>query len=381
MDFQQQTLRLCENIRTMTGVYCTLMDSKQQCKPLFPCQSETARCLQLHSAGCTHAIRWNETYMYRCAQDCSFLVFPLRRLNSTNYSLLAGPFVAGGNKTAAQSRRGVPVLTEEKIRALSEIIQAVCGYLSTESRLSVVESEFQHETLHSLYDIMRQDSEDRMHYPIDEERRLRQLIQTGDKNNAQQLLNQLLLDLYMNSGNDLLTLKNRVRELITLMSRAAMDGGADVDEIMAMTDRSIVQIDHITDFDALDILLGSILHRFCDRVFDFSDVKHQTIIRQASSYIQEHLCEKLTLEQVAGQVHLSKSYFCRILKEELGCTFTEYTNRLRIERSKTYLRHQTLSLSEIAYKTGFDDQSYFTRIFKRYVGMPPGKYRANAASA
>lgn len=123
------------------------------------------------------------------------------------------------------------------------------------------------------------------------------------------------------------------------------------------------------------------LHHFFDLVFDFHDVKHQTIIRQISAYIQEHLSEKLTLEQVAGEVHLSKSYLCRILKEELGCTFTEYTNRLRIERSKTYLHRSSMPLSEIACAVGFDDQSYFTRIFKRVVGMPPGKYRANNLSA
>ena len=80
-------------------------------------------------------------------------------------------------------------------------------------------------------------------------------------------------------------------------------------------------------------------------------------------------------------MHLSKSYLCRILKEELGCTFTEYTNRLRIERSKMYLHRSDMSLSEIACAVGFDDQSYFTRIFKRQVGIPPGKYRANNASA
>ena len=74
---------------------------------------------------------------------------------------------------------------------------------------------------------------------------------------------------------------------------------------------------------------------------------------------------------------MSKSYFCRIIKEELGCTFTEYVNRLRIERSKVLLRSSGISIAEVACAVGFDDQSYFTRIFKKQTGVAPGKYREN----
>jgi len=64
-----------------------------------------------------------------------------------------------------------------------------------------------------------------------------------------------------------------------------------------------------------------------------------------------------------------------MIKEETGSTFTEYLNQLRIERSKAYLYRRDLSISEVACLTGFEDQSYFTRIFKQYVGVPPGQYR------
>ena len=72
---------------------------------------------------------------------------------------------------------------------------------------------------------------------------------------------------------------------------------------------------------------------------------------------------------------MSKSYFCRILKDELGYTFTEYVNHLRVERAKLYLRDSTMSIADIAYAVGFDDQSYFTRIFKKLTNVSPGQYR------
>ena len=130
------------------------------------------------------------------------------------------------------------------------------------------------------------------------------------------------------------------------------------------------EVDGFRDMESLNVWLSAILHKFMSYVFDFSEIKHQNVIRKTTFFIKEHLSEKLTLEQAAEQVYLSKSYFCRILKEELGCTFTEYVNRLRIERSKEYLRDTTMSIAEIAGAIGLDDQSYFTRIFKKMVGVP-----------
>ncbi|WP_394273309.1 helix-turn-helix transcriptional regulator [Butyricicoccus sp.] len=388
MEFQQQALQVCENISTLTGVYCTLLDmqAKHFCKSPFreSCTMENGICSadMAHSAGCAEASRWNGRYMYRCPCGYMFLAVSLRQLHQAEYGLIAGPFVLSdsGTPDVGQAENGqIPCLTMERARALGEIAQALCGYLAGGKQMSVSDSDVQKETLHTMYSMMQ--CEERISYPIEDERRLQQLIRSGEKKEAQQLLNDLLLELYLAGGNDLLMLKLRIRDLITLMSRAATDSGADVTEVLALCDRSVIEMERMRDFDSLDAWLGAMLHRFFDLVFDFNDAKHQNIIRQVSSYIQEHLSEKLTLEQVAGEVHLSKSYLCRILKEELGCTFTEYANRLRIERSKTYLHRSAMPLSEIACAVGFDDQSYFTRIFKRVVGMPPGKYRANNLSA
>lgn len=79
---------------------------------------------------------------------------------------------------------------------------------------------------------------------------------------------------------------------------------------------------------------------------------------------------------MAGRVYLSPAYFSRLFKEETGESFTVYLNRVRIERSKELLLHQNLRLADIAQLVGFEDQSYFTKVFKKIVGMPPLRYRA-----
>lgn len=389
MKFQEQALHYCDIISALTGVRCTLMDvtAKRFCREPFECfctlqDRQICQAVQVHQSGCEEAMRWSGYYLYHCPCGCSFIATSLRqpRLQS-EYSMVTGPFILEKSKIRLETEeyKAIPVLTEERAHAMKETVYAVCGYLAGGQMMSAVDCSIQAEMLQTMY--LAAQSERRINYPLEDERQLQHLIRSGNKRQAQQLLNELLLELYSAVGTDFLLLKLRIRELITLMSRAAADGGADVNAIFSLCDTSVMEIERLRDFDALDAWLGVMLHKFFDMVFDFNDAKHQNTIQQVSSYIQEHLAEKLTLEQVARQVHLSKSYLCRILKDELGCTFTEYTNRLRIERSKMYLHRSNMPLSEIACAVGFDDQSYFTRIFKRQVGVPPGKYRANNASA
>lgn len=368
MEFQEQALHFCKNITALTGISCILIDiaAEKLCCEASPCSCEMGcHTLDLHLSACREARRWSGHYQYHCPNGQMFLAVSLRlsRIHG-EYGMVCGPLP--------------PDLSGQQVHALQEIIYAVCGYLAGGKIMSAVDSSIQAEILQTMS--LTAHKQNRIRYPLEDERQLQYFIRSSNKRKAQQLLNTLLLELYSTVGTDLLLLKLRIRELITLMSRAAIDGGADINSIQALCDTSILEMERIQDFDVLDAWLGVMLHQFFDMVFDFNDAKHQSTIQQVSAYIQDHLEEKLTLEKVSNQVHLSKSYLCRILKEELGCTFTEYVNRLRVERSKLYLHRSNMSLSEIAHLVGFDDQSYFTRIFKRQVGIPPGKYRTNNAN-
>lgn len=364
MKGKEQIEQMCNNMTTMSGVACAVIDEHNQV--LFHSTDNSA-------SVCMEGSRRIGRHLYQCENGEQFLV--LRLQAEENNRLLVGPFVLE-NET---ENSNLPVLNREQVRALDGIAQAVCGYLSERTLMTVQESNFQDEMLESMAQNM--DNVYHLNYPLEQERKLQQLIRAGDKKEARQLLNALLVELYAAVGTDLNMLKMRIRELITLMSRAAIDSGANVNAVFALCDSSTIELEKLQDFEQLDTWLAGLLHQFFDRVFEFNDTKHQAVLCQLFSYIQEHLSEKLTLNQVAGQVYLSKSYLCRILREELDTTFTEYTNRLRIERSKLYLQRSGMTLTEIACAVGFEDQSYFTRIFKRQVGIPPGKYRANNLTA
>ena len=379
-DWQRQLRHICDNITVLMGIPCIAAWEYQKNTAVLSClcvkdESHHREQQKLHQQALEQAAQQQETAVYRCSCGCCFAAaLPKRAENAWISSMIAGPFL-----TEPREDVQLPVLTKRQADALAETMRTLCQELENNGTMSARDSEIQEEMLQEMYLTVR--NENKTFYSLKEERRLQQLIRTGSKQEAQQQLNHLLLDLYSVVGTDLVLLKQRIRELITLMSRAAADGGADAAAIFALCDRSARELEHLADFDTVDAWLGAMLHTFFDMLFDFPDAPHQSMIQQASAYIKEHLAEKVSLEQVAKEVHLSKSYLCRILKEELGCTFTEYTNRLRIEKSKLYLHCEDMSLSEIACAVGFDDQSYFTRVFRRQVGVPPGKYRAGKSSA
>ncbi|MDO5010188.1 MAG: AraC family transcriptional regulator, partial [Intestinibacter bartlettii] len=95
------------------------------------------------------------------------------------------------------------------------------------------------------------------------------------------------------------------------------------------------------------------------------------------SYINEHYNENINLETVANIVHLNPSYFSSIFKKEVGVSFSNYLNKIRIEQSKLLLKNTDSSIVEIALEVGFEDQSYFSKVFKNLTKMTPKQYRQN----
>lgn len=99
------------------------------------------------------------------------------------------------------------------------------------------------------------------------------------------------------------------------------------------------------------------------------------IQRELLAYIQEHFTEKLSLEDLAEQFHLSEKYISRYFKEHFQLTFVNYTNYLRLTYAKSLLETTELPVTEVALQSGFPNVSYFIRIFKEKYGSSPQKYR------
>lgn len=98
-----------------------------------------------------------------------------------------------------------------------------------------------------------------------------------------------------------------------------------------------------------------------------------TIVKR---YIEEHLQEKIYIEDLANLIHINEQYFMRIFKKETGKSVTEYITDRRIAVASTLLRDTDKSINFIADCVGCENYSYFTKLFKKYTGFTPREYRA-----
>lgn len=95
----------------------------------------------------------------------------------------------------------------------------------------------------------------------------------------------------------------------------------------------------------------------------------------AVAYVENHLHEMVSMNDMARLCHLSPSYFSRLFRRELGENFTSYVNRRKVQRAKERLRNSNDSVVQIAQELGFLDSSYFISVFKKFEGTTPLVYR------
>jgi len=98
-------------------------------------------------------------------------------------------------------------------------------------------------------------------------------------------------------------------------------------------------------------------------------------VASAKEFVQSHVEETISLEQVVDHVHVSRFYFCKLFKKSTGLTLTEYIARVRVEKAKALLSDPSRRISEIVFASGFGSIPRFNSVFKRHVGMPPSEYR------
>jgi YesN/AraC family two-component response regulator len=99
-------------------------------------------------------------------------------------------------------------------------------------------------------------------------------------------------------------------------------------------------------------------------------------VKRAVAHIQRHYSSDLSLQQIAAAVGVSRNYLTQIFQHELGLSPWEYLSRYRIMQAKLLLQSAPTSIAGVAVRVGFEDASYFSRVFRKYVGCTPQTYRS-----
>ncbi|HOA54118.1 MAG TPA: response regulator transcription factor [Clostridiales bacterium] len=134
-------------------------------------------------------------------------------------------------------------------------------------------------------------------------------------------------------------------------------------------------IEKCTNMDEMNTLLEESARSVVTKVNNYNNKSIKLILRKAVEYIHEHYHEQITLNEVAEHTFVSTYYISRMFKKEMGKNFVDYLNELRMEKARELLKDVRYKTYEVAEKVGIPDAHYFSRLFKKYVGMTPTEYR------
>ena len=141
-------------------------------------------------------------------------------------------------------------------------------------------------------------------------------------------------------------------------------------------DEFINEFDNAVSLPDLYDLVHGMAHNYAMKMkFVIREKQHSPRLVKMMTYIEEHLTEKIELQQIADHVGVSRTYASAIFKEEMGITISEFIMHERLLEAKRMLRDTDLTVAAIADRLAFCSQSYFTKNFTSLEGMTPVEYR------
>jgi two-component system response regulator YesN len=105
------------------------------------------------------------------------------------------------------------------------------------------------------------------------------------------------------------------------------------------------------------------------------------IINKITQYISKHYNEQLTLKEIADKFHFNYYYLSSYFSSQVAEGFSEYLNKIRVEKALELLRKEDIPVSEVSYLVGYSDHSYFCKVFKKFTKVTPSKFRKNTVSS
>lgn len=373
-------------------------DTYHYCRIFKGFLPKSESCQKIHSNASKLAMSLGETYIFACHSNLNHIVFPLTNHNTLLGSILAGPFLMDEPDSLLLSDLSrkyqipaisllemyeeagkLPVIDPPRVTYISRLLYFMCSGLVTDSRNQFIlnQSKLHQQSVinESIQTYKAASDINKKAYPYEKEKALITKLKTGDTEQAKALLNDLLGYVFFAEGTDLNIVKSRAIELSSLLSRAAIEGGATSDSILRANNQFLMEIQNTDTLDDLCYRLQETIDVFTECMFNYIPSKGSELIKKAIRYISKNFQHTLTLDEVASHVHLNPSYFSTLFKQSTGSSFKEYLNLVRIEESKRLLANTDYSIIDISIAVGFEDQSYFSKVFKKYTGLTPKQYR------
>ena len=211
-------------------------------------------------------------------------------------------------------------------------------------------------------------------YPIHLEKKLFEEVEKGEINNAVATARRFF-DWMAESGSEsLMEIRTKVLEFSLWAEHIAYEKGGMTYQFHSRQDYlpSLMGMDNLDDLEKW--FVEKIMNA-CQNILGKRRDKSKNVIEMSKDYIKENFNKDISLDEISRAVNISPYYFSRIFKEGTGENFIEYLTSIRIEKAKELLSTTEYSMKEIGMMCGYSDPNYFSRSFKKNVGVTPTEYK------
>ena len=209
-----------------------------------------------------------------------------------------------------------------------------------------------------------------------QKRELIQSIRKQDDVKAKQILYQLLSLALLRHFDSLEQLKITILELFLAMIDAAVEEGVDIELLAKLKQGFGVEWEHVKDQETLSLWIVRVLDSVSDNIS--KQRRESGLLTKVLRFVEAHYTDDLTVDRIAREVGLSPSRLIHRIRSEHGLTVGDCVAKTRMEKAQALLKNTDMPIGKIAYEVGYNDQSYFTKVFKKRVNCTPRAFRDGA---
>ena len=204
-------------------------------------------------------------------------------------------------------------------------------------------------------------------------------MKVGNYETCVRILDQIFVDNILGSGKSVQAVKFILYELTAIMIKTITEIGEmdDGDSESAVLFSMVDNIGGNVDVREINRQLQSIIQRFCAKNVQKTVQKTDLLSERAKLFVDEHYMDSaLTVAMIAENCNVSMAYLSTNFKKKYQTGLLEYINLVRIEHAKTILEKSSDTVERVAELVGYGNLRSFFRMFSRYVGTTPNRYRA-----
>ena len=383
-------------------------DGHPFCEIIRCCSSGRENCLKDINRAIQISMKTGEPYIFQCHTDMieftaalldggkslsAFVCGPilLRHLNPfTEQSILTKvKSLSLDEASLMRTLQEIPVFSERRVQAAADLLFMIANYFS---KVDATSQQIQHEITRQqalladgLFLSKRSESDDaaldlshlQSRGDLYKERELIDLIKMGDRKGAKRLLDELLGTTLFRSHEHIGILKARALEIIFIIARAAVEAGANLEEILGFKYQYIQNLSQDDSQETLYYFLRKAFDQLFECIYQNRNIRHTRVFTKAKEFIWRNYNQDISLKKMAEAVGINPFYLSHLFRKEMGISFLEYLTSVRISIAKKLLQQTSLSIIEICLEVGYQDPSHFAKIFRKKEGIRPTEYRKN----